>query len=272
MFFSGRLLLRCCKLLWGFQKMRLDTLRLLAVSVLVVTLTACGGVTSSNTGSVAENPASSSTPLSGGSDNNPGSSNEENPADDASTTPPGADELTESTKPEIVQSPSSQLVTEGEGFTLNVVAKGTGLQYQWYMDGQLLVGEASSQLVVTESTLSHSGSYSCVIFNGAGQETSSAAAVSVMAATRYGSVELSWSRPTLRTDNSTLPENQIQGYTVYYKMVGSADHQSVQVPADDLSVVVEYLEYGADYRFAVTTVDTDGLESELSDEFLLAIQ
>lgn len=174
--------------------------------------------------------------------------------------------------PGITASPSNQIVTEGEALTLAVSAQGSNLTYQWYLDGSLLDGETSNQLSVSEVALNQAGDYVCIVSNSVGSDTSAAASVSVIAATQYADAEISWARPDTRSDGSDLAENEIGAYKVYY---GPADEDgfadNVQVSSDSLSVVLEDLEFGQ-YKFAVSTVDTDGAEGDLSDEFLLAVQ
>jgi hypothetical protein len=84
-------------------------------------------------------------------------------------------------------------------------------------------------------------------------------------ATTTGSVNLSWVAPTARADGSPLSLSAIASYKVY--MGTSPDNLDVTDAIDDSSMT----EYTADnlssgtYYFAITTNDTDGRESALSD-------
>ena len=84
-------------------------------------------------------------------------------------------------------------------------------------------------------------------------------------ATTTGSVNLSWVAPTARADGSPLSLSEIASYKVY--MGTSPDNLDVTDAIDDSSMT----EYTADnlsagtYYFAVSTDDTDGRDSALSD-------
>jgi hypothetical protein len=80
-----------------------------------------------------------------------------------------------------------------------------------------------------------------------------------------GSVSLEWTPPSTRTDGSALDMSEIGGYKIYMGTTAN-DLQQVMELADSTitDYVMENLDSG-DYYFAVTTYDTNGVESEFSN-------
>jgi fibronectin type 3 domain-containing protein len=79
-----------------------------------------------------------------------------------------------------------------------------------------------------------------------------------------GSVTLSWTPPTLNTDGSPLTD--LAGYRIYYGT--QPDHYRVIVQLDNpglTTYVVDYLPADT-YYFAMTAVNSKGIESALSGE------
>ncbi len=84
-----------------------------------------------------------------------------------------------------------------------------------------------------------------------------------------GSATLSWTAPTARTDGSPL--TNLAGYKVFYgRMSGIYDHQIDISNPGILTFVVENLVSGDGY-FALTAYDSQGLESDRSNEVLRQI-
>lgn len=92
--------------------------------------------------------------------------------------------LTVMLPPTITTQPASQTVTAGANVNFAVVASGTApLSYQWQLNGVNLGGAMSASLSLTGVTTNQSGNhYSCVVSNGAGSATSTAATLTVNAA------------------------------------------------------------------------------------------
>ncbi|MDX1450936.1 MAG: immunoglobulin domain-containing protein [Oleiphilaceae bacterium] len=68
------------------------------------------------------------------------------------------------------QVPQGVSVTEGQSFTLNVVAGGDGpFTYQWQKGGSILPGESGNQLHVSSAELSDAGSYRVIVSNAVSQ-------------------------------------------------------------------------------------------------------
>lgn len=76
-------------------------------------------------------------------------------------------------------------------------------------------------------------------------------------------VTVTWSPPTTRENETGLPPGEIAGYEVYYFQDGGDDHIAIIEPGTT-SFTTEPLASGI-WFFAMVTVDTDGLKSELSD-------
>ena len=84
-----------------------------------------------------------------------------------------------------------------------------------------------------------------------------------------GSAALSWTAPTASTDGSPLTD--LAGYTVFYgRMSGIYDYQIDINNPGILTYVVEDLASG-DWYFALTAYDSQGLESDRSNELLWQI-
>jgi hypothetical protein len=84
-----------------------------------------------------------------------------------------------------------------------------------------------------------------------------------------GSVSLSWVAPTARTDSSPL--TNLTGYKLYYgRMSGIYDYQIDINNPGVLTYIVEDLASG-DWYFALTAYDSEGLESDRSNEVLRQI-
>ncbi len=100
-------------------------------------------------------------------------------------------------------------------------------------------------------------------------ETSSRSIVVNRESGQIGSAALSWAAPTARTDGSAL--TNLAGYKIFYgRMSGVYDYQiDINNPAV-LTYVVENLVSG-DWYFALAAYDTEGLESDRSNEVLRQI-
>jgi hypothetical protein len=91
-------------------------------------------------------------------------------------------------------------------------------------------------------------------------------------AQRVGFVSLSWQAPTQRVDGESLSMSEIAGYRIYYG-TGSGDYNSV-LSVDQpytFTILIDDLPVGT-YYFAMTTVDTNGIESGFSREIARIVQ
>lgn len=174
----------------------------------------------------------------------------------------------------ITTQPSNQMVNEGVDVDLSVVATGTGpLSYQWHFNGQAISGATSANLNLTDVSVDDDGNYYCVVTNAGSSATTTTANVDVApTVAAIGRAQISWSRPTTRSDGTNLDASHIASYTLYH--ADSADgalEPLVELQPSELSVLVEDLTAGTHY-FAMTTEDTTGLESAMSTRFSVTIQ
>jgi hypothetical protein len=80
----------------------------------------------------------------------------------------------------ITQGPQGQSAFVGSSVQLAVTAEGTSaLTYQWTKNGTALAGATNATLIVSNATLSDSGSYSVVVRNASGSITSAPAILTV---------------------------------------------------------------------------------------------
>jgi hypothetical protein len=82
-------------------------------------------------------------------------------------------------QPTISIQPANQTVAAGGRGSFSVVATGTGLTYQWRLNGGALPGATSSTLVIDPVSSTHAGGYSVTVSNAGGTVTSSTATLSV---------------------------------------------------------------------------------------------
>jgi hypothetical protein len=127
----------------------------------------------------------------------------------------------------------------------------------------LLVGCGSSQGQVESSETIAEQS----IANSQGQQNGSDSAIN---ADDGSTIHLSWDYPLERTDGSELEVFEIESFRVY-QLDGNGDVGAVHV-VDGLETEYDIpgLEDG-EYRFAVTVVDTDGLESDYSQVVTVSV-
>lgn len=165
----------------------------------------------------------------------------------------------------ISASPSSQVVNEGSSAAFSVTASGTGpLSYAWYFNGAPISGATSSSFKIADVSTSDAGKYSVVVSNSISSVTSSSATLAVLATAQSYSASLTWSRPTKREDGTTLYSSEISGFNIYYATSSTGSMTRISsLASSQLSYVVNNLSTGSHY-FALSTVDSDGVESSLS--------
>lgn len=77
---------------------------------------------------------------------------------------------------------------------------------------------------------------------------------------------LSWAAPSQREDNQPISLSEIAGYKIYYGTSRRNYSNNILIEDGDVdSYTVQNLESGT-YYFALTTIDTDGRESQYSAE------
>ena len=81
--------------------------------------------------------------------------------------------------PVIVTQPVGGSANLDEAFTFEVVAEGTGLEYEWYHDGALVEAATGSTLPLTDLEVGDAGNYYVVISNAANEVTSEMVSLTV---------------------------------------------------------------------------------------------
>lgn len=81
------------------------------------------------------------------------------------------------------------------------------------------------------------------------------------------SINLSWTRPTTRTDGSPLSADAIAAYRLFYTRDGSAASEDTVVVIDNGSATSTALTLAVagTYTFSITAIDSNGSESALSN-------
>jgi hypothetical protein len=81
--------------------------------------------------------------------------------------------------PSITKAPGSTIISVGGSATLKVEAEGTGLQYQWRLNGNPIPGATASTYTINNASTANEGDYTVVVKNTGGTVTSSPAEVKV---------------------------------------------------------------------------------------------
>lgn len=82
--------------------------------------------------------------------------------------------------PVILAQPETTAVTNGGTATFAVNATGTGVQYQWRLNGTNLPGASAASLILTNAQVSNEGAYSVRITNAVGSVTSVVVTLSIL--------------------------------------------------------------------------------------------
>lgn len=173
----------------------------------------------------------------------------------------------------ITTQPTNVIVNEGSPASMRVAASGSGtLSYQWYFGGTAISGATLSSLSTTAATLADAGQYYCVVRNGTTSVRSNTATMSVMSVPKSYSVSLSWTRPTARTDGTSLASTDISGYNIYYGTSSTGTMTRIaSVAGSTLAYTASNLSTGTHY-FAASTIDRSGQESSLSSRVSRTLQ
>ncbi len=78
------------------------------------------------------------------------------------------------------------------------------------------------------------------------------------------SATLSWNLPNLRADGSDLELYEIETFKIYHTTDDGAVEEVLEVPGDETELNLSGLKAGT-HLFAVTVVDSNGLESNFSN-------
>ncbi|RYD93448.1 MAG: T9SS type A sorting domain-containing protein [Sphingobacteriales bacterium] len=102
----------------------------------------------------------------------------------------------------ILTQPSAQTICEGEALDLAVTAAGSGLSYEWRMNGTAVTGATAAGYSVASATPAMSGMYTVVVKGLCGEVTSSEVAVTVKA------------KPAFTTQPQDVDQNQFNDLTL----------------------------------------------------------
>lgn len=88
---------------------------------------------------------------------------------------------------------------------------------------------------------------------------------------RASTTQLHWSAPATRADGSKLYMGDIEGYKIYYKLKDQKRYSTITVhSASDTSFSLSGFRPGT-YEFYVSTMDTEGLESQPSSTVTVSV-
>lgn len=163
---------------------------------------------------------------------------------------------------EISLPPADQTATAGTQVTLNVSASSSEtLTYQWYRNNQPITGAILPTLTLSPVTMGDAASYHVVVSDGITSLTSDSAQLQVVVDQE---AQLNWLPPSVREDGSPLDAADIRGYRVYHSTEDGSVEVTYDLDASTSELELRELVPGVHY-FAVTTVDINGLESNLSN-------
>ncbi|MBZ0220469.1 MAG: fibronectin type III domain-containing protein [Candidatus Methylomirabilis sp.] len=87
----------------------------------------------------------------------------------------------------------------------------------------------------------------------------------------FRSVEVAWDPPDTRQNGTALSSGEIGGYRVHYG-AESGNYDTIIDVGGATSLTIEDVPSDCDIYVAVTVYDTDGLESNFSDELVIAAE
>ena len=82
--------------------------------------------------------------------------------------------------PGIARQPTDQIGIAGQSAALSVAATGSGLRYQWRVNGANIDGATGSSLLLSNLQLDQAGNYTVLVYNGAGSVFSAPAQLGVV--------------------------------------------------------------------------------------------
>ena len=101
----------------------------------------------------------------------------------------------------ITTEPTSRSISDGGGATFSVTATGSGLTYQWYLNGVTIAGATGSTLTLANVGTTQRGNYTVSVSNGTGTDTSTIATLAVTPSARLINIS---ARGNVGTGNNIL--------------------------------------------------------------------
>lgn len=177
-------------------------------------------------------------------------------------------------KVRITKQLANQALNAGDTLRLDLAATGEApLNFRCFRNGASVVsGTSASNLTVPNVQASDAGNYHCTVSNAGSSATSNTVAVSVVTPVITRSVQLSWTAPTTRANGTALASGEIAGYEIYMATSASGPFNTVVTTDGNVTqALIRDLAPGT-YYFGITTLDTNGLESVMSQVRSLTIQ
>lgn len=176
-------------------------------------------------------------------------------------------------KVRITKQLSNQLLNDGDNILLSLAATGElPITYKCYKGTQLMVTSTkTAELIIPSASSSDSGSYHCVASNAGSSATTSTITISVAASATTGSAQISWTQPTRRANGDALSSKEIAGYEIYMASSAAGPFATVMTAeSGESSALITDLSPGT-YYFGISTLDTNGLESDMSSVIKVTI-
>ena len=176
-------------------------------------------------------------------------------------------------KVRITKQPASQILNLGDEFTMDIEASGSGqLLYECYFNGLLIISTTNtSQLRIASVTAANAGSYNCTVSNEGTEATTATVKLSVAGGDVNEDAQpvmVSWNPPSNRSDGTGLDQTDISGYSVHVRYVSEDTYLTVANTTDTTTTVM--LAPGS-YYLTVTTLDSNGQESNMSPDYPLTV-
>ena len=172
----------------------------------------------------------------------------------------------------INQQPQAQTINEGESSIFTVLASGGGtLNFEWYIDNQPIANSNNATLSILSSQLSDQGSYHVIVSNEVSTQSSQTAFLSITPQPdpEPAIVNLSWTPPEFRDDDTALDTTEISAYEIEYK--NQSTNLSTTIKVDGVLSSTSISLMPAEYAIKIATIDANQLKGQFSEAFLFSI-
>lgn len=163
---------------------------------------------------------------------------------------------------ELLEHPRSAQVYLGDSHTLGVKTSAqTTHTYQWFRDGNPILGAQSEYFTISDAKTADSGAYHVIATSALGSLSSNTAKITVR---EHPSLALSWAMPSERENGEPLNPSEIYGYRLEYGYKASSINNGVTVVgASNTQFTLANLESGSVYLH-IATIDSDGITGRFS--------